>query len=106
MHDLPKVASTFKGNAARAKALLEGKSLVPCRLFKRGSYDEHGSYCESCFIKVPRFLFGWKWLRSHESWPWKKIRFDSPSQAIMWIRATYENQKSFRVVELEEMEIE
>lgn len=85
-----------------AKNLLEGKSGMVYRLFKRTEMMTDGSLYYRFNIKVPRLLFGWKWLKRNESWPRLKMEWKGEEEARAWIES---HKKVIRSGSYEEVEL-
>jgi hypothetical protein len=70
-----------------AKSLLSGRSGRVYRLFKRTEMHTDGTFSHRYNIKIPRLLFGWKWLKRKESWPKLKMEWMDEGEARRWIES-------------------
>ena len=70
-----------------AKSLLQGGSGRVYRLFRRTEMMTDGKFYYRFNVKVPRLIFGWKWLKRKESWPRSKMEWDTEKEARAWIES-------------------
>jgi hypothetical protein len=69
-----------------AKNLLEGKSGVVYRLFKKTNMLDDGRIYTKFYVKVPGRFFGWRWLKVNDSIE-SKMCWDTEAEARAWIES-------------------
>jgi hypothetical protein len=78
-----------------AKSLLSGRNGRVYRLYKRVEYKSNGDSDTEYNIRIPRLLFGWKWLKLDGIRMW----FRSEEKAREWIES-HKNQPKNQLKEI------